>query len=113
MSSSDYNFEVKPRFIVKLDEFPKDVLEFSDKIPNIDGKPCFPVDVQDRIKDKLEEFKQKVNTYGIDPREHNNTKYIAKDKVWRLRVGDYRVFFDIYDRTISILFVEHRKKAYK
>jgi len=32
MSSSDYSFEVKPRFIEKLDEFPKDVLEFVDKI---------------------------------------------------------------------------------
>ncbi len=93
MSSSDYNFEVKPRFIEKLDEFPSKT--------------------QQRIKDKLKEFKQKVNTYGIDPREHNNTKYIAKDKVWRLRVGDYRVFFDIYDKTVSILFVEHRKKAYR
>ena len=91
--TSEYYFEVKPRFIEKLKEFPKDV--------------------QTRIKDKLDEFKRKVNTYGIDPREHNNTKFIAKDRVWRLRVRDYRVFFDIYDKTVSILFVEHRKKAYK
>ena len=93
MTSDEYFFEVKPRFIEKLDDFPKNI--------------------QKRIKDKLEEFQQKTNTYGIDPREHNNTKYIATDKVWRLRVGDYRVFFDIYDKTVSILFVEHRKKAYK
>ncbi|MFW6142529.1 MAG: type II toxin-antitoxin system RelE family toxin [Candidatus Saliniplasma sp.] len=93
MTSDDYSFEVKPRFIEKLDDFPKDI--------------------QKRIKDKLKEFQQKTNTYGIDPREHNNTKYIATDKVWRLRVGDYRVFFDIYDKTVSILYVEHRKKAYK
>ncbi len=87
------SFGVKPRFIEKLEEFsPK---------------------TQRRIKDKLEGFKQKVNTYGIDPREHDNTKYIAKDKVWRLSVGDYRVFFDIYDKTVSILFVEHREKAYR
>jgi len=93
MSSSDYKFEVKPRFMEKLEKFsPK---------------------TQKRIKDKLKEFKQKVNKYGIDPREHNNTKYIAKEKVWRLRVRDHRVFFDIYDKTISILFVEHRKKAYR
>ncbi len=93
MTSSEYYFEVKPSFIEKLDDFPSEV--------------------QNRIKDKLKEFQRKVNTYGIDPREHNNTKYIAKDRVWRLRVGDYRVFFDIYDKTVSILFVEHRKKAYR
>ncbi len=90
MISTEYSFEVKPRFIKKLDDFSKNI--------------------QKRIKDKLEKFQQKVNTYGIDPREHNNTKFIATDNMWRLRVGGYLVFFDIYDKTLSILYVEHRKK---
>ncbi len=93
MTSSEYYFEVKQEFIKKLEEFPPEV--------------------QERIRTKLEEFRRQANTYGIDPRQHNNTKFIASDRVWRLRVGDYRIFFDIFDKTVSILYVEHRKKAYK
>lgn len=93
MTSSEYYFEAKQKFTDKLEGFPPEI--------------------QERIKSKLAEFKRQVNTYGIDPRQHNNTKYIASDRVWRLRIGDYRVFFDIFNNTISILSVEHRKKAYK
>lgn len=93
MTSSKFYFDVKKEFTDKLDEY--------------------PLDVQKRIKKKIDEFRRQVNTYGIDPRQHNNTKYIASDRVWRLRVGDYRVFFDIFDNVVIILFVEHRKVAYK
>jgi len=93
MTSSEYYFEVKQKFIEKLEEF--------------------SLEVQERIRTRLEEFRRQVNTYGIDPRQHNNTKFIAGDRVWRLRVGEYRIFFDIFDNTVSFLYVEHRKKAYK
>ncbi len=93
MTYSEYYFEVKQKFIDRLEDFPPEI--------------------QERIKGKLAEFRMQVNTYGIDPRQHNNTKYIANERVWRLRIGDYRVFFDLFDNTISILTVEHRKKAYK
>ena len=34
---------------------------------------------------------------------------------WRLRVGDYIVFIDINEKekTLEIIHIEHRKKAYK
>ncbi len=93
MTYSEYSFEVKEKFIDRLEDL--------------------PLEIQERIKGKLKEFRMQVKTYGIDPRQHNNTKYIANERVWRLRIGDHRVFFDLYDKTISILTVEHRKKAYK
>lgn len=33
--------------------------------------------------------------------------------LYRLRVGDYRVIFEVEDGTISILYVLNRKEAYK
>lgn len=32
---------------------------------------------------------------------------------YRLRVGDYRVLFDLHDQTLVILRVQHRKDVYK
>jgi len=88
-----YEIEVKEKFIERL----------SDLSPEI----------QKRVKSKLAEFQSQINDYGIDPREHNNTKFIATGRVWRLRIGDYRAFFDIEDNLISFLTILHRSQAYK
>lgn len=93
MTCSEYRFEVKERFIERL-------------------SALAPV-VQERVKLKLAEFRMQVNKYGIDPRRHNNTKYIAVDRIWRLRIGDYRAFFDIEGDLISFLTIFHRRDAYK
>ena len=93
MTFSEYRFEVKELFFDRLSGLPPDVRE--------------------RVKIKLAEFRRQVNTYGIDPRRHNNTKYIAMDRVWRLRIGDYRAFFDIEGDLISFLTIFHRRDAYK
>ncbi len=68
---------------------------------------------QERIRKKVKEFGKQVNKYNINPRQHNNTKFISKDEQWRYRIGDYRAFFDIYEDEIKFLSVIHRKKAYK
>jgi len=93
MTSCKYRFEVKERFIERLS--------------------ALPPDVQDRVKLKLAEFRQQINEYGMDPRRHRNTKYVAMDRVWRLRIGDYRAFFDIEGDLISFLAIYHRRNAYK
>jgi len=93
MTSSEYDFEVKERFLDRLSRLP----------------PA----VQECVKLKLAEFRIQVNKYQIDPRRHNNTKYIAVDRVWRLRIGDYRAFFDIDGDLISFLTIFHRRDAYK
>ena len=35
------------------------------------------------------------------------------DPPYRLRVGNYRVLFDIEDNTITVYRVRHRKESYK
>ncbi len=32
---------------------------------------------------------------------------------WRFRIGEYRIFFDIYNDKINILKIGHRKDVYK
>jgi len=93
MTYSEYRFEVKDLFIHRLSELPGDI--------------------QERVKLKLAEFRMQVNRYRLDPRRHNNTRYIATERVWRLRIGDYRAFFDIDGDLITFLTIFHRKEAYK
>ncbi len=66
-----------------------------------------------RILRKLQEFQVQVNDYGIDPRFHNNVKFITEKRTWRLRIGKYRAFFDIIGNEIKFTTILHRDRAYK
>lgn len=81
--------------------------KFSQRLEQLEAE------VRERILKKLAEFKRQVNDYGIDPRQHNSTKFIATDRTWRLRIGSYRAFFDILDGTIKFTTVLSRDQAYR
>ena len=68
---------------------------------------------QKRVVIKLQEFEKQINDYGIDPRQHGSTKYVVTERVWRLRIGDYRAFFDVLGDEIKFLTVLCRDRAYR
>ena len=78
----------------KLD-WKEHALENLDKLENSIAK---------RIIKKVEEFSR-------DPFSHD-IKKLKGDLGYRLRVGDYRVIFDMDKDTITILKVGHRKNIY-
>jgi mRNA interferase RelE/StbE len=49
-----------------------------------------------------------------DPRPHGCLKLTAREG-WRVRVGDYRVVYEIDDqqRTVTVLHVGHRREVYR
>lgn len=49
-----------------------------------------------------------------NPRK-GNVRPMVGSTAWRLRVGDYRVVYDIYDHEIVVLIlrIAHRKDVYK
>lgn len=55
-----------------------------------------------------------VYELSTDPRK-GNVRPMVGTKSWRLRVGDYRVIYDISDKRLVILVirVRHRKEAYR
>lgn len=63
-------------------------------------------DTQTRIIEKIESITGSPNRF---------LEWIKKYGVYRLRVGDYRVFVDMNqsDKRIEILTIRHRSKAYK
>jgi mRNA interferase RelE/StbE len=64
-------------------------------------------EVQIRILNALEALE-------TDPRGSSTKKLVGAD-LWRLRVGDYRVIYEIYDKALIVqaLRVAHRGKAYR
>ena len=70
-------------------------------------------ETRERIISKLKEFQNQINDYSLDPKHHNSTKFIADKSTWRLRIGDYRAFFDILEDEIKFTTILPRDKAYR
>ncbi|MBI1902396.1 MAG: type II toxin-antitoxin system RelE/ParE family toxin [Planctomycetia bacterium] len=49
------------------------------------------------------------------PRPPGALKLVGESLTWRIRVGDYRIVYDIYDDRLIVLVVRigHRKDVYK
>ncbi|MBE9050852.1 type II toxin-antitoxin system RelE/ParE family toxin [Nostocales cyanobacterium LEGE 11386] len=65
----------------------------------------FSVDIRERIINKIEAMQDELQ--GDVKRLTNFTPE------YRLRVGDYRVLFELEEQTIMIYRVKHRSKAYE
>lgn len=65
----------------------------------------FEIFLQKRIVKKIDEFAES----GIF---HGTKRMQGYDKLYRLRVGDYRVIFELNKNIITILKIGHRKNIY-
>lgn len=67
-----------------------------------------PKDVQRRIVNKLDTI-----IVSEDPLQYANRLINSDIGTYRLRMGDYRVVFDVEEETIVILATGHRKDIYR
>jgi mRNA interferase RelE/StbE len=67
-----------------------------------------PLNVQRRIVAAIEKL-------SANPRPRGAVKLVGDQFAWRIRVGEYRVVYDIYDARLVILVVRigHRKDVYR
>jgi mRNA interferase RelE/StbE len=56
----------------------------------------------------------KIEALVGQPRPPNCRKLVGEESLWRIRVGDYRVIYNIDNerKLIDIIYVRHRSKAY-
>ncbi len=61
-----------------------------------------------RVLKRIEQLKD-------DPRPRQSIKLTGAERLYRIRVGDYRVIYEIDDNEgqISIIYVRHRRDAYR
>lgn len=65
-----------------------------------------PRPARDRILDAIEDLAE-------DPRPHGSKK-LADRQAWRIRIGDYRVIYDVDDGQLMVTVVRaaHRREVY-
>ena len=56
-----------------------------------------------------------IEALAKEPRPKGCRKLTTEKHLWRIRVGDYRVFYaiDVDQQAIEIIAVRHRSKAYQ
>ena len=56
-----------------------------------------------------------VSKLAHDPRPSGCTKLTGSDYAYRIRIGDYRVIYEIYDSilTVEVIKAAHRKNIYR
>ena len=67
-----------------------------------------PSQVADLIEQKLLELEE-------NPRPLGCKKLMGEENGWRIRVGNYRVLYEIHDRVllVHVVDIDHRKDVYK
>jgi mRNA interferase RelE/StbE len=65
-------------------------------------------------KQEYERIKEAIKNLTQDPRPAGCKKLSGREG-WRIRVGDYRVIYEINDRqqSLTILHIGHRRDVYK
>lgn len=66
-----------------------------------------PRPARDRVLDAIDDLQD-------DPRPHGAKKLAGEQRAWRVRVGDYRVIYDVLDSELVVTVVRagHRREVY-
>ena len=67
-----------------------------------------PLNIQKRIQAKIDEL-------AIEPRPNGVKKLQGDDNSYRIRVGDYRIVYEIKDDVLLVIVIKikHRSEVYK
>lgn len=66
-----------------------------------------PRPARDRVVDAIAEL-------GTEPRPHGAKKLVGEQAAWRIRIGDYRVIYEVVDSELIVTVVSagHRREVY-
>ena len=58
---------------------------------------------------------KRIDSLCLDPRPRGSKKLKGGDELWRVRVGDYRVVYEVRDKVLVVLVVRvaHRREVYR
>ncbi len=63
----------------------------------------------------LDKFERVILGMYDDPRPHNSQKLVGGKSQWRIRIGSYRILYEIDDKkkVVNIYRIAHRKEVYR
>ena len=78
------------------------------------AKPTVEKDLRSIRAEDLADLNDKIKSLADQPRQHKTEK-LKGIAGYRLRVGNYRILYDINDqaKTVTIHRVQHRKEVYR
>jgi len=81
----------------------------------IQVKPAFAKDFDALPKDVQRRVTAKIDTLASNPRPSGVEKLAGAEALYRVRVGDYRIVYEIRDAILIVLLVRvrHRREVYR
>ncbi len=66
-------------------------------------------------RDLFDRVIRAVKSLADNPRPQGSSKLTGSENDWRLRIGDYRVLYEIDDpsQAVRVMRVRHRREAYR
>ena len=60
-------------------------------------------------------LKSRIDAFAHDPRPQGVKKLVGEDELYRLRVGDYRIIYQIQDKVLLVVVMRmgNRKEVYR
>jgi mRNA interferase RelE/StbE len=57
----------------------------------------------------------RIRSLAQEPRPHGIVKLRGPSQLWRIRIRDYRIIYNIFDetKTVEITQISHRREAYR
>lgn len=65
--------------------------------------------------DEFHRIIREIKTLAENPRPPGCHKIVGSERDWRIRVGDYRVIYEVDEkaRVVRVMRVRHRREAYR
>ena len=81
----------------------------------IQVKPAFEKDFDALPKDVQRRVTAKIDTLASNPRPSGVEKLAGAEALYRVRIGDYRIVYEIKDAVLIVLLVRvrHRREVYR
>jgi len=81
----------------------------------IEFKPSATRALRGLSKDTQRRLSPKINALAENPRPHGVEKLSGEENLYRIRVRDYRIIYQIRDKVLLVLVVHvgHRREVYR
>ena len=81
----------------------------------IDFKPSAEKDLRNLPRPTIARIKEKIEKLGAEPLPIQAIKLSTAEHLYRIRVGDYRIIYEVDERKMQVIihYIRHRRQVYR
>jgi len=82
---------------------------------DVTPKPSVEKDLRVLPKSVITRVLERIEALKDNPRPHQSIKVTGREDLYRVRVGDYRIVYEINEtaKKVTIHYVRHRREVYR